>query len=115
MAKTTSLLDLSTTGEIERKNFTIDGTSYEIRNLDELALSQQQRMAHAAGYFQKYFEDEPDEESDAKAVKLLNVCLDLICVKLPAKIRDKLTDQQKFQLFNAFNEANNLGVETKKK
>ena len=54
MAKSTSLLDLSTTGEIKRKHFTIDGTSYEIRDMEELALSQQQRMAHAGKFFEKY-------------------------------------------------------------
>lgn len=115
MAKSTSLLDLSTTGEIEREHFTIDGTQYEIRKLDELTLSQQQRMAHAGSFIKKYFEAEPDESADAKATKILNDCLDLICVKLPAKIRDKLADRQKFSLFNAFNEANELSAEAKKK
>lgn len=115
MAKKTSLLDLSTTGEIKRKHFTIDETSYEIRNLDELALSDQQRIAYAAGFIQKYLEGEPDTIADAKAIGILNDCIDLICVELPAKIRDKLADTQKFKLFNAFNEANDLGDGTKKK
>ena len=115
MAKSTSLLDLSTTGEIKRKHFTIDKVSYEIRNLDELALSDQQRMAYAGGFIQKYFEDEPDNIADAKAIGILNDCINLICVDLPAKVRDKLADSQKFKLFNAFNEANDLGAEAKKK
>ncbi len=115
MAKSTSLLDLSTTGEIRRKHFTIDKVSYEIRDMDELALSQQQRMAHAGKYFEKYLEDAPDESADATASKILNDCIDLICVDLPAKVRDKLADAQKFKIFKAFSDANELGDETKKK
>ena len=115
MAKSTSLLDLSTTGEIKRKHFTIDGTSYEIRDMEELALSQQQRMAHAGKFFEKYLEDEPDPEADTKALVILNVCIDLICVDLSAKIRDKLADAQKFKIFKAFSDANPLDAEAKKK
>ncbi len=115
MAKSTSLLDLSTTGEVKRKHFTIDGTSYDIRNMDELALSDQQRLSYAGNFFTKYLEEESNKIADAKATGLLNDCINLICVALPAKIRDKLADTQKFKLFNAFNEANELGAEVKKK
>ncbi len=115
MAKSNSLLDLSTTGEIKRKHITIDKTSYEIRDMNELALSQQQRMAYAGKFFEKYLEDEPDKIADAKASGILNDCLDLLCVDLPAKVRDKLADAQKFKIFKAFSDANELGDEAKKK
>lgn len=115
MAKSKSLLDLSTTGEVKRKHLTIDGTPYEIRDKDELTLDQQQQFTHFSKYFPKYLEEEADVSEHTKAKMLLNNCLNLICVDLPAKIRGKLTDNQKYDIFKAFGEANSPDGEAKKK
>ena len=105
------LLDLSTTGEVERQFITIDGNPYELRSIDELSINQQQRVAHAGSFIQKYFTKTADKNSDLKAARLVESCLQQVIVDLPVSVSAKLSDAQKLKIVTAFNEINSLDAE----
>ncbi len=107
-AKQTDILDLSTTGEIERKTFSIDGKRYEFRSPDELTLSQQQSIRFALTYVQKFAGDDEVQrrpEDGKKADDLLNKSVDLCTLKLPKKVLNTLTDMQKLRIVIGFSGA----------
>ncbi len=102
------ILDLSTTGEIEREFITIDGVAFELRNIDELSITQQQRVAHAGNFIAAYFKKTADAKADLKAGRMVNECLNQIIVDLPEKVSSKLSDRQKLRIVEAFNTVNSI-------
>ncbi len=106
MAKEKSITNLNTTGDLQRAHLTIDGESFEIINVKELGLKEQQRLFYTATFLQEYFNKEANAADDAKAAKLLATGVSTILPDLPADVAAKLNDNQKFEVIHAFRDAN---------
>lgn len=105
------LLNLDTL--TRRDHVLIDGTSYEMRNVDELNLyqahrleKQGQRAAILMGSMDSLSEEELTE-FDGLTHSLLDLCI----IDLPKDTKDRLTQQQRFKVIDVFT---NRSVASKK-
>lgn len=96
------LLELDTL--TQRDHIRIDGASYEMRNVDELSLYEVHRLEQQGMRASELMErvDDLGENEDAEFDALTHSLIDLCIVDLPADVRTRLTQQQRFRIIEVF-------------
>lgn len=96
----TPILDLKTF--IERPTVAIDGTPYELRNVDELSLLEYQRIAGTSRRLESIKTDEMTDDEAAELSALADQICRMILVDVPADVHDALHDTQRMAVLQAF-------------
>lgn len=100
MAEATAVYNLNTTRT--RRVVEIDGTKHEIRDVDELSMSQAHRLRMATEDMTAFASGKASPEIAERASVGLAKAMAVVFVALPGDVADKLTDGQRAKILELF-------------
>lgn len=106
-----TLLDLST--EVQRKSVVIDGERYSMRHPDEFSFAEQKKLRASSQKIDELLKSEhSDDETLDELERTPKQVVAMVMPDLPKEVADRLTDDQRLSIVNAFSKLSQVSEET---